>query len=81
MAVHELVKEVLNWLLEIAKIAIPAFVTVVTYRKMTAEQNPKLDQIEKHVNGDRAAKEARIRYLEERERLLESKLQAPGTPE
>ena len=68
---HEIVKEVLNWLLEIAKIAIPAFVTVVTYRKMTAEQNPKLDQIEKHVNGDRAAKEERIK-------LLESKLRDRG---
>ena len=81
MAVHEIVKEVLNWSLEIAKIAIPAIVTVITYRKMTDRQDPKLDQIEKHVNGDRAANEARIRYLEERERLLESKLQAPGPTE
>lgn len=59
-----LVSEILNWLLEIAKIAIPAFVTIATYRKMTNEQNPKLDNIEKATNGNLEKKDKEIERLE-----------------
>ena len=49
---NEVVKGILDWLLEIAKIAIPAIVTIVTYKKMTASQDPKLDSIERATNGN-----------------------------
>lgn len=72
---NEVVKEVLGWLLELAKIGIPAYVTIRTYQKMMDAQNPKLDNIEKATNGNLEKKDEHIAELKQHVRAL------GGTPE
>lgn len=51
-----------------------AFAVWVAYRKTRDGQDPKLDQIQHLVNGDRAAKEEKIRVLEARLREREDQI-------
>ena len=48
-----------------------AFAVYIGYRQMRKGQDPKIDRIETLVNGDRAAKEARIKELEAKLRKYE----------